>query len=202
MEIAIDLDALADQVAKKLDEEPKVWDDYVPIAKDEDSNVTHIYLYDGIHAPGTYAEMCHTLRTATAKDRIHLHINNGGGYEASADSVVDAIHACRAPVIAHLSGLVASAATVITMACDDIVVSPNVNFMIHESSFEGMGGKFSDLKSFQSFYAKHTVECSKRTYGGFLTDDEIEAVHKGQEMWMGRDEILERWEWKLKHAKA
>jgi ATP-dependent protease ClpP protease subunit len=53
--------------------------------------------------------------------------------------IAAAIKHSKAKVIGQLSGTVASAGTLITMACDEIVVTPHLSFMIHNYS-GGMAG--------------------------------------------------------------
>lgn len=197
MEITIDdmVETVAEALAAK-NAPHKEWEEYTPIQVDDETKTIDAYLLDGIHVPGVYARLCHLIRTSDGDYTINLHINNGGGLESSATMIMDAIKQSKAVVVAHLSGLVASAATLITMACDKIEVADHLMFMIHESSFDSVGGKFSDMKTFQSFYDDHTKAMSKAVYGGFITDDEIEEMHRGKELWYGSQEVLDRWELK------
>ena len=192
MEIEIDLEELSKEVKNNIVAPKTVWEDYVPIV--ETDTKLEAYFFAGINVPDAYAEFHNKLINLDPSKEVHLYINNGGGFETGASTVCQAITQCKSPVTAHLSGLVASAATIVTMSCDEIDVTPDLMFMIHEASFEGMGGKFSDMKSFQDFYNEHNREMSKVQYLGFLDADEIERMHNGKELWFNASQVKERWE--------
>lgn len=170
----------------------KEWDDFVPIKKSKDGKKMDVFLFEHIEVPSIYAKLVYELLTAESGVNVNLHINNGGGYIDAANAIVYAITNSKANITAHLSGTVASAATVIALSCPTIIVEPDLNFMCHEASFQGVSGKFSDMKTFQSFYDKHTRESSIRHYEGFLTKAEIEEMHRGKEHWFNAEETRQR----------
>ena len=168
------------------------WDEFVPIKKSKDGKRIDVFLFEHIEVPAIYARLVYELLTTESGVNVNLHINNGGGYIDAANSIVYAITNSKANITAHLSGTVASAATVIALACPTIIVEPDLNFMCHEASFQGVSGKFSDMKTFQTFYDKHTKESSIRHYEGFLTKAEIEEMHRGKEHWFNAEETAKR----------
>lgn len=170
----------------------KEWDDFVPIKKSKDGKKMDVFLFEHIEVPSVYAKLVYELLTAESGVNVNLHINNGGGYIDAANAIVYAITNSKANITAHLSGTVASAATVIALACPTIIVEPDLNFMCHEASFQGVSGKFSDMKTFQTFYDRHTRESSIRHYEGFLTKAEIEEMHRGKEHWFNAEETRQR----------
>lgn len=172
----------------------RVWDLDVPVI----INKNHIdaYILDQIDEPALYNELCHALRTAERGDTCTLHINTPGGMIDSAVMIIDAIKASKAKVTAYLTGTVASAGTLITMACDNIYVADHTSFMIHNYS-GGLGGKGHELKARQEFMDKSLNTAFTSFYTGFLTDQEMKDVIDGKDMWMGKDEVLERWSYKL-----
>lgn len=170
----------------------KEWDDFVPIKKSKDDKKMDVFLFEHIEVPAIYAKLVYELLTAESDVIVDIHINNGGGYIDAANSIVYAIANSKANITAHLSGTVASAATVIALACPTIIIEPDLNFMCHEASFQGVSGKFSDMKTFQTFYDRHTKESSIRHYEGFLTKAEIEEMHRGKEHWFNAKETRQR----------
>lgn len=191
MEMEIDLDDLSAKLKEHMFAPKNVWEDYVPIV--ETDTQLQAYFYAGINVPDAYAEFHNKLINLDPSKEVHLYINNGGGFEIGASVVTEAIRNCPSKVVGHLSGLVASAATMITMQCDDIVVSPDVMFMIHEPSFEGLAGKSSEIKAFQDFYHDYTRQMSRQQYLGFLTEEEIERMHNSKELWFNATEVEQRW---------
>jgi len=62
---------------------------------------------------------------------ITLHINSPGGSVFSAVAIANTLKNHKAKVTANIDGLAASAATIITSACDTVRMPKNALFMIH-----------------------------------------------------------------------
>jgi ATP-dependent protease ClpP protease subunit len=172
------------------DKSDNIWDDYVPIV--ECGNKIDVYLTDVIDAPANYNQFCNMLQNLPEYAEVTLHINNGGGHIDSAFMIIDAIKNSEATVTAKLSGTVASAATIITMACDEIITTKYLAFMIHNYS-TGMSGKGHELKAYQNFTDRELNRAFKEIYKGFLTEEEMSKVIDGQDMWINEDEVEARW---------
>lgn len=167
-----------------------VWNNDVPIV--QVGNTTHCYLTTDIGSPYMYDELCHTLLQAEPHESITLHINTGGGDLDSAIRIHDAITRCKAPVLADLSGTVASAGTMITMACDDLRIAPHTAFMVHYYS-AGLSGKGQELKQQQSFMERSLNNLMFSIYDRFLTEEEIESTIDGTDYWFDAYEVESRW---------
>lgn len=127
-------------VTAVTDDIPKrIWDLDVPIIHDKKHNKIKVYLTGGIDEPSAYNELCYLLQEATKKDEIHMHLNTPGGIVDSAFMIANAMKRSKAKIIGHLSGTVASAGTLISMACDEIDAENHIAFMIHNYSGT-MGG--------------------------------------------------------------
>lgn len=166
------------------------WDKVVPIITEK--HHTDAYITDGIEEPASYNELCHLLKSAVRGDTVTLHLNTPGGMVDSAFMINDAIKASKAKVTAHLTGTVASAGTLITMACDNIIVSDHLSFMIHNYS-AGMIGKGHEMKARQEFMDSSLNEAFKAFYRGFLSEEEMQSVIDGKDMWIGSAEVTTRW---------
>lgn len=166
-----------------------VWSNYVPIISDK--NHTTAYLTNTIEEPSEYNELCFKLKSASPAEVFTLVINTPGGILDSALMLVDAIKTSKAKVIAQISGTVASAGTIITLACDEVEVAPHTAFMIHNYS-GGLVGKGHELKAHQEFVDANLNNSFTALYKGFLTPSEIKKVIDGKDYWMNRDEVLER----------
>lgn len=179
------------QITTVSPKECSVFDDYVPIVTE--GRTHHVYLYDSIEAPSEYIKLLHSLNAAHTGDQFRIYLNTPGGVVDSGISIRNAIKNTKAEVTAVLSGTVASAGTMITLACDNIEVTDNLSFMCHEISIDNLGGKFSDIKNMQNFYEEQFSKLSHDVYDGFLTGDEIDEMHKGKELWMNNEEVVTRW---------
>lgn len=77
---------------------------------------------------------------------IKLHINSDGGEIFGALSVVDRIKVSKVPVHSYVEGLVASAATLISVSCQKRYVRKNSIMLVHQirSWFSGTYENFKD----------------------------------------------------------
>lgn len=57
------------------------------------------------------------------------------------------------------------------------------------------------MKARQKFMDDSLNEAFTSFYKGFLTDDEIDDVIGGKDLWMGKTEVVERWQAKLASSK-
>ena len=178
-----------------------VWDDYVPIITE--GRHTDIYLTSSIDIPAEYNKMCYVLGKAYKEDTSIIHINNGGGSADSAFMITDAMGKSKAKITGKLSGMVASASTIITMHCDKLEIAPYTQFMIH-NYFHGAQGTGNQVKEYVNFTDKEFTKAVKKIYAGFLTEDEMREVSSAdKEIWMGAEELRKRWDaYKAKDKKA
>lgn len=166
-----------------------VWDNYVPLIKS--GRHVDAYLTDQIDAPSEYNELCHALKDAYKGDTFTVHINSGGGYLDSAFAIIAAIKTTKATVTANIVGTVASAATIIALACDKIVIEDHVQFMIHNYS-SSASGKGHEIKQQVDFMDKQLKQVFETVYAAFLTPHEMELVIAGKDMWLSKEEVTTR----------
>ena len=165
------------------------WSNYCPIIS-EKNHIT-VYLTDSIAEPNYYNELCYKLKSASQAKVFTLVLNTPGGYIDAAVMIVDAIKSSKAKVIAQISGTVASAGTIITLACDEVQIADHTAFMIHNYS-GGVAGKGHEMKAHQEFVDKNLNESFKVFYKNFLTEDEMEDVIDGKDLWMNKYEVEAR----------
>ena len=77
---------------------------------------------------------------------IHLHINSPGGDVFEARAMAAAMVAHSKPVIAHIDGVAASAATYLALAASEVRMSDGGLFMVHNSWTMAMGDR-TELRS-------------------------------------------------------
>ena len=164
------------------------WDKDVPLIAR--GKVVTAYLMSEIYEPEVYNELCYTLEYTSA-DYVRLVMNNGGGQLDAMLSIIDAIKKSNATVVAVLSGTVASAATMIALVCDEVEVADHTSFMIHSAS-GGTSGKNHETKAYMEFSDSNLKNIFNDVYKGFLSTEEIEKVLEGKDMWMNKEEVLNR----------
>ena len=123
---------LIDLIVDKDSNSP--FEDYVPVIQSQDGRETFIYLTDYISYPSEYNKMCYVLDTAKSGDVVTIYINNGGGSIDSAFQIINSMKNSKAHIIGKLSGTVASASTVISLYCHELIVADFTSFMIHNYS--------------------------------------------------------------------
>ena len=141
-------------------------------------NNNELYFYEGIN-PNSILLLNknindlsrHMLITQITFDlpqppHIKLHINSDGGEVFSALSLVDRIRTSKVPIHSYAEGLVASAATLISVSCQKRYIRKNTILLIHQvrSWFEGTYEDFKDekqnmdliMKIVKDIYLTHT----------------------------------------------
>lgn len=67
-------------------------------------------------------------------DRIHVHLNSGGGSAFDGIAICNMLKRHKAEIVVHIDGWAASAASIIAMAGDKIIMPSNTMMMIHHAS--------------------------------------------------------------------
>lgn len=122
-------------------------------------------------------------------EKIHVHINSGGGSAFDGVAICNQLKQHSAEIIVHIDGWAASAASVIAMAGDRIIMPSNTMIMIHQAStFEyGNADLFEktarDLRKIDSALAG---SYKKRFVG---TDEELKQLLK-DETWLTAEEAV------------
>lgn len=93
-----------------------------------------INIYGYIGYWDTSAE--HVLRRIedSKAEEIHVHINSGGGSAFDGIAISNILKNHKAKVVAHIDGWAASAASIIAMGADEIIMPSNTMMMIHQAS--------------------------------------------------------------------
>ena len=165
-------------------------------------NVHQVFIDEEIGPPNKYRELISMLYMASQTDTFIFYINSPGGELDSASAIIEAILVTEATVNAILIGQCFSAASFIALNCDDVIVTDSAEMMIHTAQFSA-GGNTHSIKGSVDFSHKVINKMLDKTYTGFLTEQEIDSVKKGQEIWLDSEDIKKRLNFKLEHlAKA
>jgi len=150
------------------------------------------YLTEGIESSSEYHEYMEIALALTDNDNINFIIDNGGGYLSGAQMIITGINSTAAVCTAIITDTAASAATIIALNCDEIIMTDHSMFMVHSVSF-GSGGKMHEAKASVEFILKQSRKLIEETYKYFLSNDEIEEVIKGGDLYFDADETMARW---------
>lgn len=136
-------------------------------------------------------QLCTLLRGVEEQDSIVIRINSPGGRFDIAAQIINAIRECKGQVIAVIEQECASAATMIFLACSQWQVQPFAEMMIHNASY-GAGGKAHEVSARVRYHDTTFSNILREIYKGFLSEEEIEDVLKGQDIYLTSEEILAR----------
>lgn len=117
--------------------------DFRVVAKGDEAE---IYIYDVIGEDfwtggGVTAAKFLKAVEASNASTIHLRINSPGGDVFEARAIVSAMQRSNTRFVAHVDALAASAASVIAVAADEVVMAPGSLLMIHNAWTLAMGDK-------------------------------------------------------------
>lgn len=165
-------------------------DEYIHVSIQE-SKVYTVFLDGDITEPHNYRDLLSVMFNSTENDVIDFVINSGGGNLSTALAIIEAIKHTQARVSATVIGDCHSAASIILMACPEVIVCDSASCLIHTASY-GISGNNGMVKAFTEFNVKQIDKLLDDTYIGFLTVGELENIKNGIEMWFSADEIRER----------
>ena len=149
-----------------------------------------IYITGEIVGSNHYFDEFKVLQQAGINDIVELHIDSIGGSLATAVMLVGYIKMCKAPVVARVFEA-ASAATMISLACENVIMMPHSSMMFHTYS-EGAYGKGHELKARNEFNEKHIREIMDDVYGGFFSEEEIKYLVEGGDKYLTAEECKQR----------
>jgi ATP-dependent protease ClpP protease subunit len=150
-----------------------------------------IKLFGPIENTNQFNSALEAFERATPDDRVLIHLSTPGGNVDAADTFINSMNNCQAPVHIMATGGVHSAGTIILLAAESFSLSDNFYALLHNGS-TGSYGKMSDYKAESRFSAEYMDNLMRKTYAGFLSDTEIEQLIEGKDFWMGPKEWCER----------
>jgi len=153
--------------------------------------IHHFYLDEPSIDFKHHVELVNTLKTAEPHDTIFIYLGTPGGNLNVAIRIINAIKMCNGTVITVLDGEVASAGTLIFLAGHKKMVFPHSGFMIHTLSM-GTDGTLNNSISRVKFVEKWWNDVCNEYYKGFLTDEELDRVIRGEELWLTSPEVIDR----------
>lgn len=166
----------------------------VSSATTENGNrVFNIYLFGAIMSPSQFIPSISCLQAASEEDVVFVHIQTPGGNIDATDTFITAMECCRAPITFIATGGVHSAGSIILMHAENIILSDRFNCLIHNGSTL-QGGKFSDFTKSVEFHVARTAKLLRGVYAGFLTEEEIDSVIAGQDIWLDAESFEQRLE--------
>ena len=123
-------------------------------------------------------------------ENITLHINSPGGSVFSAVAIANTLKNHKAKITANIDGLAASAATIITSACDTVKMPKNALFMIHNPITFAYGNN-QDMQKTLEMLNKVKNSIIETYLNKAKTDKETLSELMDNETWMNAEEAKE-----------
>lgn len=175
-----------------LDNTTSIENDYLFICNNiKTENRYDIRLIEQIAESKHYSELFNLLRNVKDDDVCTIFLNNYGGDLHTTIDIVNAMRNSRAFIATRITGPIYSAAPLIALQGQFVIVEANTFMMFHDYSgsthgkgHEQMSSILNDKPHFDDFFRTQTE--------GFLTKKEINNVLKGQDLYIGRDDMMRR----------
>lgn len=176
-------------------EDSSTYEDSIIQTYKKELRIFTINIDDEIEAPDKYRKVFSLLDTAKESDIIKFKINSDGGLVDTTIQFIESLRHTKAKTIAEVYRAYSSA-SIIALACDEIITFRYSTMMIHSISF-GEIGKIYEVKERTEFLNKLAENLFEELYKGFLKDKEIERIlKKGKDFWFCANEIdtrLKKW---------
>lgn len=155
--------------------------------------IHHYYLTDFLYEPIHYIEMVHQIANASPDDIIYVHINTKGGDLSSGVQLINAFKSSQSTIIASLEAEAYSLGTLIFLAADQWVVHDNCMMMFHNYSGTAWGKGNEQIAQIAAT-SKWFTQLATDLYVPFLSEEEVAAIIKGEDLWLQTPDIRKRLE--------
>jgi len=149
-----------------------------------------VYLYDEVGGYGVSAkEFVNDIKALKGKD-IYLHVNCVGGEVFDGMAIYNTLKKYKGKVIAYIEGIAASMGSIIPLAADEIIMSENSLYMIH-NAWGGAMGEARDMRKTAALLDKLSSEIAniytKKTGLPLSTIEDM----MDEETWFNSEEALQ-----------
>lgn len=148
--------------------------------------------------PSYYRMVTQAIGELEEGDQVKIRFNSPGGNAWGLVSLINAIKTTDAEVIGVIEGECYSAASILALHCQQIIVMPYSTMMVHACSY-GTAGKDSDIVAHVTQATEWNRKLIESTYEGFLSTQEIKDVLNGREFWFNAEEMQKRFEARARH---
>lgn len=154
-----------------------------------DSDDQWIYDWFGIDAtsPKKVADL---INQTENNEDLEVEVNSGGGSVFAGSEIYTALKSYKGNVAVKIVGLAASAASVIVMAGDKVLMSPTAQVMIHNAS-GSFGGDYRDLEKGSEILKNVNASISNayKIKTGLSNEELLDMMNK--ETWLTAQQALD-----------
>lgn len=162
------------------------------LSTDDKGRTVSFHLAEDIGSPADFTEFLEVTRCLSPEDFLEVVISGSpGGQLYGAQVMTTAMDTCPASIDVVVIGNIASAATMVAMAGDNLIMTQGSSMMVHNASY-GIGGKASDIAASVKFSTKDIADTMKHYYRPFLSKKELKQVLNGEEKYYDARDCMER----------
>lgn len=161
-----------------------------------------VHINEEIKSPDYYSKIFDMLIDAGEADMVTFFICSPGGRVDGLNVLLEGIRMTEAHTVAVLLGECHSAASILALNCNEIIVTDSAESLVHSCRF-GSSGKAADIAAHTAHTLKTTEKLARETYGqGFLTELELKQMLEGKEFYFDSDQLRERLNRRLEYMQA
>ena len=165
------------------------------LVKNEEEKTAELILYGSIGSDEYWDDISdkvfkQDIENLGDVENITLHINSPGGSVFSAVAIANTLKNHKAKITANIDGLAASAATIITSACDTVRMPKNALFMVHNPITFAYGNN-QDMQKTLEMLNKVKNSIIETYLNKAKTDKETLSELMDNETWMSAEEAEE-----------
>lgn len=170
---------------------------YVP----HKSGTYRIEIDDQINSISQFSTAIQVLEMAKPDDDVEICLQSNGGSVDACGAFLHAMKKCEAHIHVIATGGCHSAATHILLHAHSFELSDNFNSLIHCGS-TGTVANLNEYNAKTAFDRNFIANMYRNIYEGFLTEDEIDRMLLGQDIWLDAKGWVERYNARNEYFKA
>lgn len=150
------------------------------------------YTWERVESNTSQRYFVENLKDVKEGDTVNLYINSMGGSVKEALGIYSALRRCPATVVAYIDGFAASAASIIAVAAEKVVMPRNTTMMVHNAAWEVYGNSKDLRKSADDLDIINAAMLQSYIVkaGGKLTQEKLEELTDG-ETWLSAEECIQ-----------
>ena len=149
------------------------------------------YTWETVESTTSQRYFVENLADVKEGDTVNLYINSMGGSVKEALGIYNALKRCPAAVNAYIDGFAASAASVIAVAADRVVMPRNTTMMVHNAAWDVYGNSKALRKSADDLDIINAAMLQSYVVkaGSKLTMEKLEELTDG-ETWLSAEDCV------------
>lgn len=147
-----------------------------------------VHINQEIKGPDFYSRIFDMLLEAGEADMVSFFVASPGGRIDGLNVLLEGIRLTDAHTVAILIGEASSAASILALTCNEVVVTESAEALIHSCRF-GSSGKAADIAAHTQHTLKTTEKLARATYAGFLSPEELQQMLDGKEFYFDSEQL-------------